>query len=97
MNECLKCHFGGLNSFNFDVNESVSDYIKNDVSIQNNVSNFDYNSLVKSSSYTLARIESFEDCESDDVLYYQRLLHDGAKDFFIAVTNWIKKNSIERF
>lgn len=93
--ECLKCHFGGLNSFSFDVNESVSEYIKNDVSIKNGVSNFDYNSLVKSSSYTLARIESFEDCESEDALYYQRLLHDGAKDFFIAVTNWIKKNNIE--
>jgi len=87
--ECLKCTLGGVNSFDFDFNEDISSYISN------NVIDFDYLSLVQSSSYTLARIESDIDRECEDVIYYQNLLLEGARDTFNAAVNWLKSNKIE--
>ncbi|MBN6367753.1 hypothetical protein JZL89_20645, partial [Providencia rettgeri] len=80
---------GGLQSFNFDVNESIDKY--------NKISDFkiNYRELVKSSSYTLSRIESLSDINSEDVTYFQNLLMPGAKKFFHATINWLKENNIE--
>lgn len=88
-NECRKCKVGGLQSFNFDVNESIDKYGKN------SDAKINYRELVKSSSYTLSRIESLSDINSKDVIYYQDLLISGTQKFYNATINWLKENNIE--
>jgi hypothetical protein len=89
--ECIKCAFGSLSTFNFEKTESIRKYDDgSDLPVWVNPQ-----TLVESSSYTLARIESEKQRESDDVLKYQDRLISSVKTVYSAVKNWIEGNGIQ--
>jgi hypothetical protein len=89
--ECIKCSLGGLSSFNFDIAESVRKYN----TLPHSSEPVENRTLVESSSYTLARIESAAQTEGKDVLAYQRKLEPSVKVVLSAVKNWIKTNKLD--
>jgi hypothetical protein len=89
--ECFKCTLGGLSSFNFEKAESVRKYSRRHHRLEPAQSR----ALVESSSYTLARIESAAQTESEEVLAYQQKLEPSVEIVLSAVQNWITTNNID--
>jgi len=86
--ECAKCSLGGLHTFNFDRSEGFKRYW------DSNASKF-RDELVKSSAFTLTRIESFEQRTSEPVESLVKKLSPDANRFMLATKKWIIDNSIE--
>lgn len=88
LSECFKCAAGGLNSFQFDRRQSFGEYWGKEADV-------DTRDWVLSSAYTLTRIESDADRNSDDVQNKVKLLDSNAAKIYCATKDWIRENSIE--
>lgn len=86
--ECLKCSLGGLHSFGFGTSESVRTYWNS--SLEGTA-----DEIVRSSAYTLTRIESFEQRSSEEVGNIINKLSGDAFRFYHAVQLWIKSRSLD--
>jgi len=86
--ECVKCSIGGLHSFGFDSSESVRKYWDSSLDGAADES-------VKSSAYTLTRIESFEQRSSEEVRDTINKLSEDAFKFYHAAKAWIESQSLE--
>lgn len=86
--ECVKCSLGGLHSFGFDSSESVRKYWDSSL-------NGAADEVVKSSAYTLTRIESFEQRSSEEVSSVISKLSGDAFRFYHAVRSWIESQSLD--
>lgn len=86
--ECVKCSLGGLHSFGFDASESVRKY-------WNSSLNGEADEVVRSSAYTLTRIESYEQRSSDEVNSIVSKLSGDAFRFYHAVRSWIVAQSLD--
>lgn len=90
---CAKCRVGGLESFvPGDRLRFVDDYI--DRSEPDKSSPY-YREMVKSSSYTLTRIERSEDLEAAKVIGFQDELEKGAFRSFSGVRRFIEEEGPE--
>ena len=93
---CNKCRIGGFRSYVSSKDlRFVDDYIEsiNPTKIETwQTTSLD---MVKSSSYTLTRVERPEDIRSEKVNSYQKALTIGAKRAFFGVRKFLEKESID--
>ena len=85
---CIACSLGGLHSFKFSTGESVRKYW--DPSISGN-----FDEMVKSSAYTLTRIEAYEEKSLREVSSVVNKLSGNAYRFYYAVKSWIEAHSLD--
>lgn len=87
--DCALCMFGGLKTF--DVHNIST--LKS--SLNNNIGKELQDDIICSTSYTLHRIETDEDCFSKDVLETQDKLRSTADIVYNNACEWINKNSLD--
>lgn len=86
--ECAKCIVGGLRSFSFDHTDSAWRYWKkSEVQSEHEI-------FVESSSYTLTRVESWEQRQSQLVEDKKNLLLSSTVDFYYATLRWIEHRKL---
>lgn len=86
--ECFKCSAGGLHTFNFDIRESIKGYWSQSI-----VGRAD--DIVRSSAFTLTRIESYDQRGSPEVCSVIDKLSADANRFYYAARSWITANSLQ--
>jgi len=85
--ECVKCSAGGLHTFDFGHIESIREYW--DTTITDSA-----DEIVRSSAYTLTRIESFDQRNSEGVQAVITKLSVDARRFYSATRSWICEHSL---
>lgn len=87
--ECAKCIIGGLRSFSFDCTDSAWRYW------DDNVPKPEHGVFVESSAYTLTRVESWEQRQSEIVEQKKSLLLPSAVNFYHATLKWIEHRQLD--
>jgi len=87
--ECSKCFIGGVNTF------PVKNITKIDPKNRHKLDKHLLYDIVSSSSFSLHRIETDEDCLSEEVIETQKKLHPLAEIAFGNAIDWISKNNLE--
>lgn len=87
--ECSKCILGSVATFD----------VKNITGIKSNVhehlSEDALKEIVGSTAFSLHRIETDEDCVSNEVVATQKQLYQSANIVYANAKNWIKKNKLD--
>lgn len=87
--ECAKCIVGGLRTFAFDHVDSAGRYwSSNNILPEHEV-------FVESSAYTLTRIESWEQRQSQQVAEKKQVLLADSVNFYYAVQKWIAQRKLD--
>lgn len=86
--ECLTCSLGGLHSFGFDSSELLRHFSSKTIDGR-------ADDMVRSSAYTLTRIESFEQRSSEHVTMMVDKLSGEAFRFYHSTKKWLLKNKID--
>ena len=87
--ECPVCMLGGFRSYPARTIYGIEHKFKANLSIQL------LENIAKSSAYTINRIETPEDCTSEDVLQTQEQLYDSVQVIYGNVINWINNYGID--
>lgn len=87
--ECVKCIAGGLRSFSFDHTDSAWRYW------EDTAPEPELEFLVESSSYTLTRVESWDQRQSHLVEEKKNLLLPSAVNFYYAALKWIEHRQLD--
>lgn len=87
--ECTKCYIGGINTFPVDNITSIDGGLRHDLSDELKFE------IIASSSYSLHRIETDEDCNSDEVLETQDKLKPLAEIVYPNALKWIQENDLD--
>ncbi|MBF8669042.1 hypothetical protein IR012_01645 [Pseudomonas putida] len=86
--ECAKCIVGGLRSFSFDCTDSAWRYWGKSKPQP------EHEAFVESSSYTLTRVESWEQRQSQLVEDKKNLLLSSSVNFYYAALRWIEHRKL---
>jgi len=86
--ECIKCMAGSLRTFPYQKVDSAWKFWNN----SNHESNFD--KFVESSAYTLSRVESWEQRQSELVNEIKQKLLPSAINFYYATLRWIEHRKL---
>ncbi|MBK3758369.1 hypothetical protein GFL02_10665 [Pseudomonas stutzeri] len=87
--ECAKCIVGGLRSFDFDQIDSAWRYWSK------NAVRPEYETFVESSAYTLTRIESWDQRQSEVVADKKKILLPDSVNFYYATLRWIEHRKLD--
>jgi len=87
--ECSKCFIGGVNTF------PVKNITKIDPKNRRELDKHLLYDIVSSSSFSLHRIETDDDCLSEEVIETQKKLHPLAEITFSNAVDWISENNLE--
>jgi len=87
--ECAKCFIGGIDTFPVKNIKSI------DPKRRATLTSEELYDIVASSSFSLHRIETDDDCISPEVLQTQKDLHPLAEIVFENSLNWIEENALD--
>lgn len=87
--ECPKCILGGVRSFNVNNIERIN--ANNKVTLEEKKAK----RIVDSASFSLHRIETDEDCLSQEVIETQKKLYRSAEIVYKNAIDWIKRNKLD--
>lgn len=87
--ECAKCYVGGVNTFPVGNITSIDGGLRRELSDELKFE------IIASSSYTLHRIETDEDCSSEEVLGTQEKLKPLAEIVYPNALKWIDDNNLD--
>lgn len=87
--ECIKCYIGGVNTFPVKNITSIDAKVRRDLSDELKFE------IIASSSFSLHRIETDEDCNSEEVLKTQENLRPLAEIVYPNALKWIEENDLD--
>ncbi|WP_157953685.1 hypothetical protein [Oceanimonas marisflavi] len=87
--ECSKCYLGGVDTF------PVKNISSIDPKVRKEIDSDLFYEIVSSTSFSLHRIETDEDCLSSEVLYTQQKLKPLAEIVYENACKWIDENKLD--